>query len=569
MSSTLPDRFDFIVVGAGPAGAVLASRLARSNRKPSVLLVEAGGKNDSKAVRADAERWLHRMVPGMNWGYQTAPVKGFDGRVISYDRGKGLGGSSAINFSVWTVGPKGDYDELARLVGDEEWKWSNVQERYKRLETYHGDAGDDVDSVRHYRDADPKNHGYDGPIHVGFPKVWEPQGKELMDIWYANGAKHNLDHNSGDPIGLALCISTAYKGVRSTSADALIDAPSNLHILVDTQVARVVFEGTKASGIRTLDGRTIHADKEVILCAGSLDTPRILLHSGIGPAEQLKAFNIPVVKANDNVGAHLKDHHHITIPVIRANPKDERTKFYKSKELQAAARALWEKDGNGPLSEYATTLGIAYEKIDHIAELPEFQALPKEEQDHLLEPTVPHYEYILNGPWLPHFIDPENAETGVTVFVFVLNQKSSGSVRLQSSDPAQPLIFDPNWFSHPFDRRVAVEATRKTLKIMNSPQFHNGTVTIDGPKSESDEDILAYWRGRSESTWHMMGTARMGKDESRAVVDRNFKVFGVERLRVADMSVIPIVSNNHTQTTAYLTGLTAADKLVREYGLDA
>ncbi|KIW62643.1 hypothetical protein PV04_10800 [Phialophora macrospora] len=568
MASKLPDRFDFIVVGAGPAGAILASRLARSSKKPSVLLVEAGGRNESKAVRADAERWVHRMIPDMNWGYQTAPVRGFDGRVIAYDRGRGLGGSSAINFSVWTLGPKDDYDEIARLVDDEDWKWKNVQQRYKRIETYHGEAGDGVDNIKRYLDADPQNHGHDGPINVGFPKVWERQGKDLMDIWYANGAKHNPDQNSGDPIGLALGISTAYKGVRSTSADALVDAPSNLHILVNTQVARVVLEGTKATGISTLDGRTIHADKEVILSAGTLDTPRILLHSGIGPAEELKAFNIPVAKANDNVGAHLKDHHHIMIPAIRANPADERTKFYKSKELQAAARALWEKDGNGPLAEYGTTLGIAYEKLEQISELPEFQVLPKEEQDHLLAPTVPHYEYLLNGPWLPHFIDPENAEAGVTIFVFLLNQKSTGSVRLQSSDPAQPLIYDPNWFSHPFDRKVAVEATRKVLKVMNSPQFQNGSVAIDGPKSESEEDILAFWRGHSESTWHMMGTARLGKDERSAVVDKNFKVFGVEKLRVADMSVIPIVSNNHTQTTAFIAGLTAADKLAREYGLD-
>ena len=538
----LPDKFEFIVVGAGPAGAILASRLARSKKHPSVLLVEAGGKNESKAVRADAERWLHRMVPGMNWGYQTAPVKGFDGKVIAYDRGKGLGGSSAINFSVWTLGPKDDYDEVARLVDDEEWSWKNVQQRYKRIESYHAEAGEVPDIVRDYLDANPKNHGYNGPIQVGLPRIAEPQGKEMMDIWYANGAKHNLDHNSGDPLGLALSIATAYKGVRSTAADALVDAPSNLHILVDTEVAQVVMDGTRVTGINTFDGQTFYAEKEVILSAGSLDTPRVLLHSGIGPADELKAFNIPVVKANDNVGAHLKDHHHITIPAIRANPLDERTKYYKSKELQAAARTLWEKDGSGPLSEYATTLGIAYEKLDNLSELPEFQELSKEEQKHLLAPTVPHYEYILNGPWLPHFMDPENAEAGVTIFVFLLNQKSTGSVRLQSSDPKQPLIYDPNWFSHPYDRKVAAESTRKILKIMDSPQFQKGTVVINGPKSDAEEDILAYWRSNSESTWHMMGTARMGKDDSTAVVDKNFKVFGVEHLRVADMSVIPIVS---------------------------
>ena len=513
-----------------------------AKKRPSVLLVEAGGRNDSKAVRVDAERWLHRMFPGMNWGYQTAPIKGLDGKVISYDRGKGLGGSSAINFSVWTLGPKDDYDQVARLVDDKEWSWEKVQQRYKRLESYHGGAADVPEGIKQYLDADPKNHGYSGPINVGFPKVWEPQGKELMDIWYANGAKHNPDHNSGDPIGLSLCISTAYKGVRSTSADALADAPNNLHVLVDTEVARIVWEGTKAVGISTFDGQTIYANQEVVLSAGSLDTPRILLHSGIGPADQLKTFDIPIVTANDNVGANLKDHHHITIPAVRTNPKDERTQYYKSKELQAAARTLWEKDGSGPLSEYATTLGIAYEKLDNLAELPEFQALTKEEQDHLLAPTVPHFEYALNGPWLPHFLSPDTAEAGVTIFLFLLNQRSTGSVRLQSSDPKQPLIYDPNWFSHPYDRKVAVEATRKTLKIMNTPEFQKGTVVIDGPKSDSEEDILAYWRVNTESTWHMMGTARMGKDASTAVVDKNFKVFGVENLRIADMSVIPIVS---------------------------
>ncbi|KIW93463.1 uncharacterized protein Z519_06068 [Cladophialophora bantiana CBS 173.52] len=568
MGSLMPEKFDFIVVGAGAAGAILAARLANSKQRPSVLLVEAGGKNDSKDVRADADRWLHRMVPSMNWGYKTAPVKGFDGNIVDYDRGKGLGGSTAINFSVWTLGPRDDYDEVARLVDDEEWSWNNVQKRYKRLESYHATAPDVPDDAKRYLDPSPKDHGYDGPIKVGFPKVWEPSSKTLMDIWYANGTKPNPDHNSGDPIGLAACISTAYKGVRSTSADALVGAPSNLHILVDTEVAQVTFDGTKATGIKTIEGRLIQADKEVILSGGALDTPRILMHSGIGPVDELSSFNIPIVQANENVGRHLKDHHHVTIPALRAHHTTERTRFYKSKELQAAARAAWEKDGSGPLSEYACTLGIGYLKLESLYDTPEFQALPKEDQDHLRKPTVPHYEIILNGPWLPNFLDPENAQAGTNVFVFALNQKSTGSVRLQSSDPKQPLIFDPNFFSHHFDKRVAVEATRDVLKVMKSPEFQNDTLAIDGPKSESEDDILAFWRANSASTWHMMGTARMGKDEGSAVVDKNFKVFGVENLRVADMSIIPIVSNNHTQTTAYLTGLTAADKLAREYGLD-
>ena len=535
----MPDKFDFIVVGAGPAGAILASRLARSRKHPSVLLVEAGGKNDSKAVRADAERWIHRRVPGMNWGYQTAPIKGFDGKVVSYDRGRGIGGSSAINFSMWTLGSKDDYHKMARLVDDQDWSWMNVQQRYKRLETYHGDVPEAY--LKDCVVADPKNHGYDGPINVGFPKVCEPQAKELMDIWYANGAEHNPDHNSGDPLGLSTGISTAHKGIKSTAGDALAGAPSNLHVLVDTEVARVDIEEKRAVGVSTIDGQTFRAEKEVIIACGTLDTPRILMHSGIGPADDLKTFKIPVVKANDNVGAHLKDHHYIGIPAVRANPNDDRTRFYKSKELQAAARTTWEKDGSGPLSEYGTTLGVAFEKLEHLADTTEFQHLTEEDQDHLLAPTVPHYEYVINGPWSPHFLDPDNAEAGVSVSLIALNQKSTGTVKLQSSDPKQPLVFDPNWFSHPYDKRVAVEATRQVLKVMRSPQFQRETVAIKGPKSDSEEDVLAFWRENSVSAWHMMGTARMGRDESNAVVDKNFKVFGVDKLRVADMSVIPIL----------------------------
>lgn len=541
MGSSLPDRFDFIIVGAGPAGATVATRLAKSKKRPSVLLVEAGGRNDAEAVRVDSERWLHRMVPGMNWGYQTVPLPAFNGRAIPYDRGRGLGGSSAINFSVWTLGPKGDFDEMERLVGDEDWSWKTIQERYKRVESFHGFAPEVPETVKEYFGADPKNHGHDGPIHVGFPRVWEPSGKEVMDVWYANGAELNPDHNSGNPIGLAACISTAYKGRRSTAADALVDAPSNLHILVDTEVARIVFEGTKAIGISTFQSQTIYADKEIILSCGTLDTPRVLMHSGIGPAEELAKFNIPVLKANNNVGSHMRDHHHMTIAATLPVAEDERTLFYRNKELQTAARSQWEKDGSGPLSEYACGLGIAYEKLDQLYDTPEFQALPKTEQDHLKAPTVPHFEYILNGPWLPHFLDAENAKAGITIFVFLLNQQSMGSVRLQSSDAKQPLLFDPNWFAHPYDRKAAVEATRRTLKVIASPEFQKLATVIDGPKSDSEEDILAYWRGNSESTWHMMGSARLGKDESEGVVDKNFKVFGVDGLRVADMSVIPIV----------------------------
>lgn len=542
MGSPLQNDYDFIVVGAGPAGSLLASTLARTKRHPSVILVEAGGRNDRRGDRIDGERWLHRMNPHQAWGYQTTPQKGLSGQTISYDRGKGLGGSTAINFSFWSVAPRDDHDEIARLVSDDEWNWVNAQRRYKRIESYFGSAKNVPAGYEKYLHPKTQDHGHDGPIKVGFPAVWEPSLKEEMDIWIDNGVAPNLDHNSGDPIGLAVVASSAYKGVRSTAADALIGAPSNLHIVTDSQVARILFDGTKAIGITTLNEERFFARKGVIVCGGSLDTPRILMHSGIGPAGQLEAYGIPIVKANDHVGQHLKDHQHITPTWARADDTTNRHKYYRSKELQAAARVQWEADQTGPLSEIACAMGIGFLKLEAVFETPEFKNLPEHVRHHLLKPTVPTYEFSINGPSFQYFLDPENASPGVSVFVFLMNLQSTGSVTLQSSDPKVPLLFDPNFFSHPYDRRLAVEVTREVLKIANSPSFSKDIVeAISLPDSDSEEDILDYWKKATGSTWHMTGTARMGRDEQSAVVDKDLKVFGVENLRVADMSVVPIL----------------------------
>lgn len=449
---------------------------------------------------------------------------------------------TSINFCCWTIGPSEDHDEIARIVGDDEWKWTNAQKRYKRIETFHFAPPDVPDGVQKYLNPRTEDHGHNGPIHTGFPRIWEPSVKDLIDIWVENGAKLNPDHNDGDPTGLAMCASTAYNGVRSTSADALVGAPSNLHVLTDTEVSRVVFDGTKATGIETFSGRTIHAEKEIILSCGSLDTPRILMHSGIGPEDQLTRYNIPIVKANNNVGQHLKDHHHVVLSFDRADHTSQRQRFYRNKELQAAARAQWQKDGTGPLAELACAMGIAFEKLQSLYDSPEFQQLSQTQQEYLKKPTVPHYEFVLNGAHLPHFIDPENAAAGTSIFVFLLNMQSSGSAVLQSSDPKTPLLFDCNYFSHPYDKRVAIEATREVLKVVKSQQFSKDTIAVTtAPKSDSEKDILDFWKKTSSSTWHMMGTCRMGEDDSQAVVDKDFKVFGVQQLRIADMSVIPMV----------------------------
>ena len=252
----------------------------------------------------------------------------------------------------------------------------------------------------------------------------------------------------------------------------------------------------------------------------------------------------------------------------RAEDTSERQSYYKDKELQAKARAQWEEDQTGPLAEFGANLGVGYFKSENISQSTEYQSLSQETRRHLEHPTVPLWELITNGANVENFINPEPPAM-TTLFGFVLNQQSRGSVTLDSSDPKTPLLIDPNFFSHPYDKRVAIEVIRELSKLANHPAFTKDTVgPLTIPRSDSEEDILDFWREKISSTWHMTGTAVMGKNSDDAVVDNRFRVFGVDGLRVADMSVYPILPNNHTQTNAYLAGLMVGDKMVDEYRLE-
>jgi choline dehydrogenase-like flavoprotein len=463
---------------------------------------------------------------------------------VSYDRGKGLGGSSSINLACYTIAPRDDHDEIARLVDDDEWKWVNAQNRYKRLETFYGSAPDVPDQYRKYLSPDPANHGINGPLKIGFPPVWEKSLIDMTDIFIEAGYPSNPDGNSGDPIGLTISPNSAYKGLRTTSADMLVDAPSNLRILTEAQVARIIFEGTTAVGITTLDGQCFFATKDVILSAGSLDSPKILMLSGIGPAQDLRKFDIPVLR-DLPVGQNMHDHHHVFLTWERAEHTTERKNFFRSKELQAAARAQWEKDQTGKLAEIGCAITIGWLKSDAVYESDEFKALPKHRRDHLRKPTVPIFEVGINPASPEYFIDPDNAPALATIAVFNLNTESRGTVTLQSANPNDPALYDPNYFSHPYDRRVAIEGVREVLKVAQHPAFQRDTVrVVDVPKSDSDEDILDHWKKSrtSGSTWHMTGTCKMGREgDDDACVDKDFRVLGTKNLRVVDMSVIPLL----------------------------
>jgi len=540
--------YDFIVVGAGPAGSSVAWRLANSKKAPSVLVVEAGGDNSNQDWRIDGNRWISRFNPELNYNYKTVPQKHADDRQLDYDRGRGLGGSSCINFCVFNIGPKDDHDEIARLTGDDDWKWVNAHERYKRIESYHGFPPEIPSGMDRYLSPKPEDHGKSGPINVGFPLKWESISTQMIDIWTESGYKLRSDLSDGQGLGLTIAPSSGFKGVRSTAADMLVNSPTNLHFATNEGVHKVLFEGKRAVAVQTLNGQTYRASKEIILSAGALDTPKILLHSGIGPADQLRKFNIPITHANSAVGQNLVDHFHVSPTWIRRSTNPDRLAWFQaSPSTKAAAFEQWKTHKTGPLTEILVSLPIGFFKSAAILESQEFQDLPEDRKAHLLAPTTPSYEVCPDGPCVEYFVDPENSPELVSVLVFVMNQQARGSVTLQSADPKVPLLYDPNVLGHPFDRRVAIEAMREVLRVVEGPAFKKDTLgpsAISGvPKSSSDEDILEYWRKNLMSSWHMTGTCKMGKEEEgdHAVVDTKLSVFGVEGLRIADMSVIPII----------------------------
>ena len=308
----------------------------------------------------------------------------------------------------------------------------------------------------------------------------------------------------------------------------------------------------------------------MILSAGSLDTPKILMHSGIGPAADLEKFDIPVVNDLPAIGQGLRDHYFVPLILARKPETNDRNSFFQDPAAMEAAMKQWEDDNTGLWTRYGCQVGSGWFKSDRITSSPEFKALPASVQEFMNRETIPHYEMVTHLPI--HYMLPDMFKdySYVGLAAFLMNEQSRGEVRLQSSDPEVPLLFNPRFLEDPFDRRACIEIYRHLLEVSSQECFAKDTIaTLIGPASDSDEDILEFWKNFLSSSWHMTGTVKMGKiDASDAAVDSHFRVRGMENLRVADMSVVPVLTNNHTQATAYVTGVTCADVLIKEHGLN-
>ncbi|KAI8582140.1 hypothetical protein K450DRAFT_285409 [Umbelopsis ramanniana AG] len=563
MSST----YDFIIVGGGTAGCLIANRLVSSKKNPSVLIIETGDHGDVEH-RVPYARYLNVFTrPDLDYGYLTAPQVPLDNKVLPYARGKGMGGSSMINFMVYTRGAAGDYDEWAKLVGSDDWAWDAALKRFHKVENYTDNNGAEYKNYAELGDEYNESTGT-----LGVSVQFEEETAALLDAAYELGWKKNLDLNSGNPIGVGASASTVYEGMRCTSSSAHIQPDKqNLTILVKSQATKILFEGTKAVGVEVNGNTSVYASKEVILSSGSFDTPKLLLLSGVGPAKELEALGIHVIKDLPGIGKNMQDHCGVFVTDLVDIAMSSRAPFIHAEDQYEDARKQWDKDRTGPLSTHYRALCIAFLKQEHLHDTPEFQSLSEQSKSYLHRPTIPTVEVAFNGPTFPPGHVYGEDSTCFCAGVMLMHPESRGSVTLKSSNPSDPPVIDPNYMDHPFDRLALIDGVREAKRLIRETSLNKHWIKpILSPEDDTDEAIWKYIKGLIMSIWHASSTVSMGKaDDPMACVDADMKLRGLQNLRAADMSVCPLVITGHTQAVAYQIGQAAAEKIIDEHDLNA
>jgi len=524
-------QFDYIVVGAGSAGCAVANRLSQDGCH-TVALLEAGSR--------DLNPWIHVPVgyfktmgnPSTDWCYKTKSCSGLNGRSIPWPRGKVLGGSSSINGLLYVRGQAQDFDDWANL-GNEGWEWDNVLPYFKRSEDWQGQSS--------------PLRGQGGPLTVSKTRVSRP----VVDAWLQAakncGYPENKDYNGADQEGVGLFQLTAKRGRRCSSAVAYLNparSRSNLTILTNSCVEKLLFEGKRAMGVQLADG-LLKANKEVIVCAGAIGSPQLLMVSGIGSVDQLNPHKIKIVKELPGVGQNLQDHLQAR-PVFKcaaSTINTEISNWFK----QGLIGLQYVLNRTGPMT-MAASLGTGFVKSH-------------------LSPDRPDIQFHIQPFSADSPAEGTHKFDAFTASVLQMRPQSSGHLSIVSDRFADHPDIHPNYLATELDQQTIVAGIKMARQIAKQAPLNSLITQEFSPGEsvgeESDADILDWARETATTIYHPTGTCKMGQDDM-AVVDSALKVHGIEGLRVADASIMPIITSGNTNAPAIMIGEKVAAMILQE-----
>ncbi|MEZ5778067.1 MAG: GMC family oxidoreductase N-terminal domain-containing protein [Paracoccaceae bacterium] len=527
----MAEGYDFIIIGGGSAGCVLAARLSE-NAAARVLLLEAGGRDWHPFYHLPVG--FAKMTKGIgSWGWQTVPQRHMKDRVFRYTQAKVIGGGSSINAQIYTRGNPLDYDEW-RQKGCEGWGYEDVLPYFRKAE--------DNDTFEN------RHHGKGGPLGVSQPQAPLPICEAYFEAAAKLGIPRNDDVAGERQDGVAYYQLTQRNARRSSAAMAYL-APNrrrkNLTVRTGAQVRRLIVANGRARGVELVGGERLTAATEVILSSGAIGSPRLLQLSGIGPADDLSALGIPVVCDQPGVGANLQDHLDLYCICEVSGPHtyDRYAKLHWS--VLAGLEYLFTRKGPVASSLFETG-GFWYADPD------------------ARSPDIQFHLGLGTGIEAGVAAMPDG---GVTLNSCHLRPRSRGTVRLQSADPSAPPLIDPNYLSDTRDREMSIRGLKLAQAIMAQEPLKPfiRAERLPGPNVKTDDEYFAFICEHSKTSHHAAGTCRMGADPE-AVLDPNLRFNGIDGLRVADASVMPTVISSNTNAAAIMIGEKAADMIRAEHG---
>lgn len=527
-------RFDYVIVGAGSAGCVLANRLTE-DPNVTVALLEAGGKNEGLLVRMPAGvGQLIANKGATNWGFETVPQTHLDGRRLYQPRGRGWGGSSAINGMIYIRGHARDYDQW-RQMGLNGWGYADVLPYFKK--------------AQHHEDGADAWNGAEGPLWVSRGPPGDPVYKAFVQAGAQAGYPVTRDFNGYQQEGVGPYHLTIRDGERWSASAAYLrpiaGARPNLHIISNAMASRVLFTLKRAVGVEYAAGpgkpaQKVYANREVLVCAGAFQSPHLLQLSGVGPAEALRKAGVEVVHDAPEVGANLQDHLDVCVIYEMTKPISMFSKTKGLKQPVIGLQYLFTKQGHGRTNHLHAG---AFLKTRGELDRPDIQL------------------HVVNAIMLDHARGKPDRD-GFTIHACQLRPESRGTVLLRSPDPFEAPAIDPNYLAAETDRRVMRDSVRIVRDIVGQKALDilRGAEMKPGVHIRTDSEIDGWIRQNAETIYHPIGTVRMGADE-KAPLDGELRVRGLEGLRVIDASVMPTLVGGNTNAPTIMIAEKLADVL--------